>query len=63
MKSITGNNLKSVYLNKNKKYVELVCRIKLKLQKIRFYSNLQTIESFYNMIVDLIEKFTKIMTQ
>lgn len=60
---ITGNNLKSIFLNKNKKYVEINCKIKLKLQKIRFYSSLQNIESFYNLLVDLIEKFTRIMQE
>lgn len=60
---ITGNNLKSVYLNREKKFVEIVCKIKLKKHSIKLYGKLHVLESFYDMIVELIEKFTKIMTE
>ena len=55
---ISGNNIKLVELNN--KNIRLEVRIKNKLQIIKLYSNKETLNSCFNGITYLIDKFSSV---
>ena len=59
-KYITGNNLKSVQMHYNKNQIIIEARINNRLQTIKLYSKQDVINSCFESITNLINKFNKI---